>query len=384
MARKIKAAGAIFLALVMLLNAAGCAGEVRRAGGNQEEFEYLITVGFAQGGEDSSWKRANTESFQSTFIEENGYKLLFEDAGNDQQKQIEIIRSFIEEGVDYILLAPAVEYGWEEILEEVKEARIPVLLVGALDADIEPSLYECHICSDIEKQVQEAGKWLEQYLEEHSGKEENSEKEEDAEKSPYILTVVQDSIGTVRQLTLAAGYQKLLEKHDNWQMEGQQTGENNREIAKEVAALFLDHYPEMDIIIAETSAMALGIADALESRKDQGNKSFSSMAGQSAQSSRIGEENKDKNTASSVKESGFAEKKDIIVISLGAGRDVLEAVRQGKIQAAFEQTPLQAPKTAEVIQKLESGIYLDETQYVSDTFYDQSMDLESIMGKQKY
>ena len=149
-------------------------------------------------------------------------------------------------------------------------------------------------------------------------------------------------------MTLAAGYQKLLEKHDDWQMEGQQTGENNRETAKEVTALFLDHYPEMDIIIAETSDMALGVADALESRNDQENK------------------------------------KDMIVLSLGAGREVLEAVREGKIQAAFEQTPLQAPKTAEVIQKLESGIYLDETQYVSDTFYDQSMDLESIIEEQKY
>ena len=38
----------------------------------------LITVGYAQVGAESDWRTANTESFKSTFTEENGYKLIFE------------------------------------------------------------------------------------------------------------------------------------------------------------------------------------------------------------------------------------------------------------------------------------------------------------------
>ena len=34
----------------------------------------LITVGYAQVGAESDWRTANTESFKSTFTEENGYK----------------------------------------------------------------------------------------------------------------------------------------------------------------------------------------------------------------------------------------------------------------------------------------------------------------------
>ncbi|XCP86049.1 substrate-binding domain-containing protein [Roseburia hominis] len=386
----------IILSFVFVLGLTGCGGEVRRADGSQEEYEYLITVGFAQGGEEGSWKTANTESFQTIFVEDNGYELLLEDAGIDQEKQIHVIREFIEKEVDYILLAPVAEYGLEEVLEEAKEARIPVLLVGALNADIDSSLYECQICSNTEKQVQEMGNWLETYLEERENKGENKEvtdnkgytkktkqdrlkeeekqrqeekakqqksgggetdeskeEQEEEKEAPYILAVVQDYIGTARQLTLAEGYQKLIEKHSDWQMEGQQTGENSREIAKQVVELFIEHYPELNIIIAETSDMALGVVDALEEHKKN-------------------------------QQSEADDQEEVILISLGAGREVLEAVRDGKIQAAFEQTPLQAPKTAEIIQKLESGIYLDKIQYVKDVYYDQTMNLEEVIAKQTY
>ena len=43
-----------------------------------------ITVGFSQVGAESDWRTANTESMKSTFSEENGYELIFDDA---QQKQ---------------------------------------------------------------------------------------------------------------------------------------------------------------------------------------------------------------------------------------------------------------------------------------------------------
>ena len=43
-----------------------------------------ITVGFSQVGAESDWRTANTESMKSTFSEDNGYELIFDDA---QQKQ---------------------------------------------------------------------------------------------------------------------------------------------------------------------------------------------------------------------------------------------------------------------------------------------------------
>ena len=62
----------------------------------------LITVGYAQVGAESDWRTANTESFKSTFTEENGYKLIFDDAQQKQENQIKAIRSFIQQGDDDI------------------------------------------------------------------------------------------------------------------------------------------------------------------------------------------------------------------------------------------------------------------------------------------
>ena len=39
-----------------------------------------------------------------------------------QENQIKAIRSFIQQDVDYIVVAPVVETGWETVLEEAKEA----------------------------------------------------------------------------------------------------------------------------------------------------------------------------------------------------------------------------------------------------------------------
>ena len=71
----------------------------------------LIVVGYAQVGAESDWRTANTESFKSTFTEENGYKLIFDDAQQKQENQIKAIRSFIQQDVDYIVVAPVVDTG---------------------------------------------------------------------------------------------------------------------------------------------------------------------------------------------------------------------------------------------------------------------------------
>lgn len=387
----------IILAVLVLPGILGaCTGEKRNGSGYQEEFDYQITVGFVQSGEENSWKTANTESFKSTFIDDNGYELLYEDAMLDQEKQYEAIRNFIKEGVDYIVLAPVVENEWEEILEETKEAGIPVILIQNQIDETDNSLYECWIGSNYKKQAREAGKWLEEYLksieegeeaksdieesqtiedtddqqkesvgsegtenkddpaadskdvENAEGKEEQNADDEN-EDAGLKLAVIQGNIGSAGQMSCAEAYQEILEKHSDWNLAGQQTGENTRERAKEVMKLFLEEEPNLDIVIAESDEMALGALEAIEE------------AGKSC-----------------------GPDGDIILISFGAGKEALQAVADGRMNVAFEQNPIQAPKTAEIIQKIEAGVSIDKKQYVSETYYDTSMDLEEIIEKRNY
>ena len=141
-------------------------GETRNGDNLQSEFDYLITVGISQSGEESSWKDANTASFMDTFVKSNGYEAVYADAGSDQEKQIEDVEGFIKQGVDYIILNPISEIGWDDVLEDAKKAHIPIILVNnGVDTD-DSSLYSCMLGSDYGKQMKKAGKWLDEYLKE--------------------------------------------------------------------------------------------------------------------------------------------------------------------------------------------------------------------------
>ena len=88
----------------------------------------VTVIGFAQVGHESDWRAANTIDYQTTFTAENGYELLFVDADNDHTAQMEAVRNFIQQEVDYIVICPVQEAGWEVVLEEAQDAGIPVII----------------------------------------------------------------------------------------------------------------------------------------------------------------------------------------------------------------------------------------------------------------
>lgn len=386
-------------------------GETRNGDNLQSEFDYLITVGISQSGEDSLWKEANTASFMDTFVEANGYEAVYADAGIDQEQQINDVKGFIDQGVDYIILNPVSEIGWDDVLKDAKKAHIPVILINnSIDTD-DSSLYSCVLGSDYQKQMKNAGKWLNSYLKEEEEKKEeekaaaealaqeeaeqaeseaageasdNSQTADDTksdtadsgtsildkiikgsssakdqtdstdedqteEDSKIKIAAIQEFIGSEEQLTRAQGYQTMLEKYSDWEMVAQQTGDNSREEAQKVMKLFLEQEPDLRVVFAESDEMALGAIDAIE-------------------------------------ESGktCGEDGDIIVISFGGSKEGIEAVKEGKLNVTFECNPNQGPKAAELIQRLESDISIDKEQYVEEIYFDTTMDLDEIIDNRTY
>ena len=121
------------------------------------------TVGFAQIGSESGWRAANTKSIQDTLTKENGFDLKFSDAQQKQENQIKAIRGFIAQGVDAILVAPVVATGWDQVLQEAKEAEIPVVLLDR-QVDSSEDLYLTAVGSDLEHEGRVAGEWLVQQV----------------------------------------------------------------------------------------------------------------------------------------------------------------------------------------------------------------------------
>lgn len=302
----------------------------------EDDFDYLITVGFSQSGEESAWRNANTESIKSTLTEENGYELIFEDDQLDQEKQIKTLRDFVEKNVDYIVFSPVVETGWETVLKEIKEENIPVIIINNPIDEVDSSFYDCWLGSDYDKEGETAGKWLEEYLEKQ-------------EKEEANLVTIQGTIGTFAQMKRTEGFGRVLQNNMNWKMLAQQTGEQTKETGKRVMQLFLSSHPDIDVVIAENDEMAFGAVEA-------------------------------------IKEAGktCGPKGGITVITYGGGKKELEAMKAGDLNAVIECNPLYGPKIAEIVQKLDSGVSIDKDQYINETCFDASMNLDEIIEDRTY
>ena len=127
MKKRYISATAVSVLFLFLLGGCGKQFVVDEGDGGSTEDEQLIVVGVSQLGSESVWRTANTASIQETFTRENGYLLIFDNARQKQENQIKAIRSFISQQVDYIVFSPIAESGWDVVLEEAKEAGIPVI-----------------------------------------------------------------------------------------------------------------------------------------------------------------------------------------------------------------------------------------------------------------
>ena len=87
---------------------------------------------------------------------------MFNNARQIQENQIKAIRGYISQRVDYIVFSPVTETGWDTVLNEAKDAGIPVILMDrAVDVE-DNSLYVTRVGSDMHEEGKRAGMWLEE------------------------------------------------------------------------------------------------------------------------------------------------------------------------------------------------------------------------------
>lgn len=299
--------------------------------------DYIV-VGFSQVGSESDWRNASTESFRKMFTAENGYYLLYEDAQQKQENQLKDVRNFILQEVDYIVLDPIVETGWDTVLMEAKDAGIPVILVDRKVVVESEDLYTCWVGSDFEKEGCRAGEWLADYL-----------KQQKREDERIKIVTLQGTPNSSSQLGRTTGFQKVLSSHKNWRMLERRNGEFTQAKGKEVMEDFLSSYKDIDVVVSENDNMTFGAIEAIEA------------------SGRT-----------------YGSEGDIIIISFDAVQAALEFMQGGKINAVFECNPLLGPMVSDIIKRLERGQSVEKTQYVEEQYFDSSMDLKEILKKRVY
>ena len=167
--RVVAAVGLVFLAVaggIVLANANKVINKTEK----KDEETPLISIGFSQVGAESEWRTGNSISIKTTFSQKRGYDLIFKDAQQQQEQQIKAIRGFIQQDVNYIVLAPVVETGWDTVLKEAKKAKIPVIIVDRQVKVKDDSLYTTWVGADFYQEGQKACSWMEQYAERNKKK----------------------------------------------------------------------------------------------------------------------------------------------------------------------------------------------------------------------
>ena len=284
-----------------------------------------ITVGFSQVGAESDWRTANTESMKSTFSEENGYELIFDDAQQKQENQLTAIRNFIQQEVDYILLAPVTETGWDTVLQEAKDADIPVIIVDRMVDVSDDSLYTTWIGTDSLLEGRKAAEWLNAYT---------TAKGIDA-KDVNIVDI-QGTIGSTAQIGRSKGLEEGVDNY-GWNLLAQQSGEFTQAKGQEVMESMLKQYDNINVVYCENDNEAFGAIDAIEA------------AGKTVGSDIANGE--------------------IMVMSFDTTNAGLTDTLAGKIACDVECNPLHGPRAEELIKALEAGEEVEKLNYVDEEIF---------------
>lgn len=308
---------------------AGCgsssSGDSSSDSGEDSGSSDVITVGFSQVGAESDWRTANTESMQETFTEENGYELIFDDAQQKQENQITAIRNFIQQEVDYILLAPVTESGWDTVLQEAYDADIPVIIVDRMVDVSNDDLYTTWIGTDSLLEGRKAAEWLNAYA---------TAKGWDA--SELNIAHIQGTMGSTAQIGRTQGLEEGVEKY-GWNLVAQQCGEFTQAKGQEVMESMLKQYDNINVVYCENDNEAFGAIDAIEA------------AGKTVGTDIANGE--------------------ILVISFDTTNAGLTDTLAGKIVCDVECNPLHGPRAEELIKALESGEEVEKLNYVDEEIF---------------
>lgn len=291
-----------------------------------------IVVGFSQVGAESDWRTANTKSMQDTFSEANGYKLIFDDAQQKQENQITAIRNFIQQEVDYIVLAPTTETGWDTVLQEAKDAGIPVIIMDRKVDVSSDDLYTCWVGTDSRAEGDKAVAWMEEKL---------------ADTPELKIIHLQGSIGSSAQIGRSEGLEEGVKNNTGWEIVAQQTGEFTQAKGQEVMESILKQNNDFDVLYCENDNMAFGAIDALEA-------------------------------------AGLNPGEDITVISFDATRAGLMQTLDQKINLDVECNPLHGPRVEALIKQIEAGETPEKVAYVDGTMFDSSTITQAEIDERVY
>ena len=318
---------AAVLALCLLLTGCGARRPTEDASEEAAQ-DQSILLGFSQLGWESAWRLANSESIKEA-AERAGVSLMYENAEQKQDRQIKAIRSFIAYQVDVIAFSPIVETGWDNVLQEAKDAGIPVLTTDRMVETGDESLYAGFIGSDFYTEGLHAGEFL-------------IEKARRENLGELNIVELSGTLDSTPMLQRAEGFRDAIAGQQNLHLIDSMSGDFLRPKGKECMKALLEKHARIDVLYSHNDAMTLGAIAAME-------------------------------------EVGLVPGRDVIIITVDGEQAAIDLLKQGSINCVIECRPQIGDMVMELAKKLAAGGEIPRCTYSEErVFTEFDADLDEI------
>ncbi|MEU6642815.1 ABC transporter substrate-binding protein [Saccharomonospora sp. NPDC046836] len=274
-------------------------------------------VGFSQSEPDTAaFRAAETKSIRDAAAEVGVRDLLVTNANNELPKQIADIQNMLNQGADFLIVAPVNSDGLDPALAAAKQAGVPVLTIDRKVTNTHCDDYLAFLGSDFEDQ----GKRAADALNEATG------------GTAKVAILLGSSGNNVTDDRNAGFKEQVQAQYPGLEIVAEQTANFARDEGQAVVEQLLQSNPDITAIYAHNDEMALGAVTAVQA-------------------------------------AGRQPGEDVKIVSIDGTRNAVQAIVDGHINAVIESNPRFGPLAFETAEKFYSGEAIQENVIISDDEY---------------
>ena len=264
-----------------------------------------LVIGFSQLGSESAWRLGNTASMESAAAD-HGFSLMMKNGMQKQEKQIAAIRSFIAYQMDVIVFAPIVETGWTNVLQEARDAGIPVIMMDRVISIADSDLYDAYVGPDHYQEGVNAARFLER-------------KAEEMDQDTIHIVELSGTDGSSPMLRRFRGFHDVIDSDDRFVTLETVSGDFLRSKGRKCMEDMLSRYgEEIDVLYSHNDAMTLGAIEVME-------------------------------------ENGIRPGEDIVIITVDGEQAAIDLLKEGKINCVVECSPMLGDAVMDLAEKMIRG-----------------------------
>ncbi|PSL04692.1 monosaccharide ABC transporter substrate-binding protein (CUT2 family) [Haloactinopolyspora alba] len=278
------------------------------------------TVGFSQSEPDTAaFRAAETKSIKDEAKNIGVAELIVTNANGELPKQISDIQDMLNQGVDYLVVAPVNSDGLDPALDAAREKGVPVLTIDRKVTNEHCTDYISFLGSDFYQQGTRAA----DAMNEVTGGEAN-------------VAILRGSSGNNVTEERNAGFVEHAEaEYPGLKIVAEQTANFARDEGQAVTEQLLQSNPEIDAIYAHNDEMGLGAMTAISA-------------------------------------AGRAPGQDVKIVSIDGTRNAVQAIVDGRYNVVIESNPRFGPLAFQTLQRFIDGESIREDIVIEDGMYDSS------------